>query len=181
MTRRQSRRPQAPSLLKEQLDSHPPTKLLLFIPAQESTSETPATQWNKKIWGESHKNGRKNVLLPASSHPTSQHLSVPRGNSSARKNSPHQERESRMSNQLPQPFVTLYKEPDSVSPHSETHEAKIYRESPEQGRRAGYTNMSTQWKSPQFPLKRFIDDPSSFHHWRNQQPAQLHWAPCRFH
>ena len=25
------------------------------------------------------------------------------------------------------------------------------------------------------------DKPSRFHHWQNQQPAQLFWAPCRLH
>lgn len=55
------------------------------------------------------------LILPACFHPPNGHCSGSKGSFPIRKSSPHQERKSRVSNQLPQPFGVLHKYPMFVS------------------------------------------------------------------
>ena len=100
----QYRRPQPLSSHKDQqLDSCPWTNTALG----EFWSPANALQQHSKTKDlriTAQKEKEESFILPASSRPPSWNFSAPRGNFPSRKSSPHQERKSRMREQLLQPL-----------------------------------------------------------------------------
>lgn len=109
--------------------------------------------------------------MPTSPHAPGQHSSVPGGNST-RKSFPHQER-----NELPA-FSAFWNTEQSTlflyltQLHLTQRPTKLGT-----GRRAGDTKIS---HVVQVPVKYSTDKPSTFHHWRNQQPVQPPQTPADF-
>lgn len=111
------RRPQPASPYKDQqLESQPGTKTALEKLWSSLKKLHQHSRTQKPENNQTRREGRQ-LHFPASSHPPSQHCSVPSGNSSARKSFPHKERKSGMRNQLPHPFGAQQKNPTSVSPY----------------------------------------------------------------
>lgn len=117
-------------------------------------------------------------ISPASFHLPSWLCSVP-GENSARKSSPHQERERRVSDQLSPAFQDTKQRFAFVSPHPENGKAETYNDGKEQGRKAGATNSSYAVEQSRFPRICSVDKPSSLCHeeWP-QEPSQI---PYRFY
>lgn len=81
--------------------------------------------------------GKKKQLHFACLISSGLHCSLPKGNLSTRKGSPHWERENRVSDQLRQLFRALYEESTSALPHWDSSKAEMYSYSKKQGRRTG--------------------------------------------
>ena len=139
----------------QQLDSYAWTKTALeelWSPVQEH-SET--KNQRRTTRGE-----KEDFILPASSHPSSQHCSVSRGNFPARKRSPGQEgRATSFSSLLGQSM----KGPLQFPP-TQTGKAEVYKASQEHGSKVGATGSSPSVGVTVVCTHPLCSDPSRSYH-----------------
>lgn len=118
--------------------------------------------------------------MPARSHPPSCHCSRPRGNFPIRKRSPHQERKSRVSQQLSQPFGTGHKCPTSVSLNP-AHKAETCRDGWGQRRKAGASRSSRSAEATAVQSDLLCRQTQQIPILNNPAATAASSEPCRFH